>query len=142
MSPPQRLILNEVAEQLFTEFESKVSRGERSERTLEIYRQRWDTHIRPTFGRRRIQAIGVGACLAVPGGAETQDEPASQGGSQPELLSNWTVRGVINVVNVVVEHARQAGVLASNPVRRLTARSPRQRTGRRPGSWRRTKSRC
>lgn len=121
---PSRLILNDVADQLFTEFESKVSRGERSERTLEIYRQRWDTHIRPTLGRRRIQGIGVAHISRFLAELRRKTNPRVKAGIQPELLSNWTVRGVINVLNVVVEHAIKQEYVASNPVRRLNGEKP------------------
>ena len=50
--------------------------------------------------------------------------PRVKAGSQPELLSNWTVRGVINVLNVVVEHAIKQEYVASNPVRRLNGEKP------------------
>jgi len=121
---PRRLTLNEVADQLFVEFESKVSRGERSERTLEIYRQRWDTHIRPTLGRRRIQGIGVAHVSQFLAELRRRTNPRVKSGSQPELLSNWTIRGVINVLNVVVEHAVKQEYVASNPVRRLNGEKP------------------
>jgi integrase len=121
---PQRLTLNEVADQLFAEFESKVTRGERSERTLEIYRQRWNTHIRPTLGRRRIQSVGAAEVSRFLAELRRKTNPRTKAGDQPELLSNWTVRGVLNVLNVVVEHAVKHEYLASNPVQRLNGEKP------------------
>jgi hypothetical protein len=59
---PRRLTLNEVADEFFAAFESKVTRGERSPSTLTNYRIRWDTHIRPTFGRRQIQSCASRTC--------------------------------------------------------------------------------
>jgi len=121
---PRSLTLNDVADKLFVEFESKVLRGERSARTLEIYRQRWDTHIRPTFGRRRVQAIGVAHVSQFLAELRRKTNPRVKAGSQPELLSNWTVRGIINVLNVVMEHAIKQDYVASNPVRRLNGEKP------------------
>jgi integrase len=121
---PSRLTLNEVADQLFTEFESKVSRGERSERTLEIYRQRWNSHIRPTLGRRRIQSIGVGEVSWFLAELRRKTSPPRKGNEPPELLSNWTVRGVLNVLNVVLEHAVKHEYIASNPVPKLNGEKP------------------
>jgi integrase len=119
---PQRLTLNEVADQLFAEFASKVSRGERSERTLEIYRQRWDTHIRLTLGRRRVQSVRVAEVSRFLAELRRKTASRAKSGEQPVLLSNWTVRGV--VLNVVVEHAVTREYLASNPVRRLNGEKP------------------
>jgi integrase len=121
---PSRLTLNEVADQLLTEFESKVSRGERSERTLEIYRQRWNTHIRPTLGRRRVQSIGVGEVSRFLAELRRKTSPRRKENVSPELLSNWTVRGVLNVLNVVLEHAVKHEYIASNPVRKLNGEKP------------------
>jgi integrase len=121
---PSRLTLNEVADQLLAEFESKVARGERSERTLEIYRQRWNTHIRPTLGRRRIQSVGVGEVARFLAELRRKTSPRQKKNKPPELLSNWTVRGVLNVLNVVLEHAVKHEYLASNPVPKLTGEKP------------------
>lgn len=121
---PQRLTLNEVADQLFAEFESKVARGERSERTLEIYRQRWHTHVRPTLGRWRIQSVGVAEVSRFLAELRRKTSRRAKPGEQPELLSNWTVRGVLNVLHVVMEHAVTREYLASNPVRSLNGEKP------------------
>ena len=121
---PSRLTLNDVADQFFAEFESKVSRGERSERTLEIYRQRWNTHIHPTLGRRRIQSIGVGEASRFLAELRRKTNPSRKRNEQPELLSNWTVRGVLNVLNVVLEHAVKHEYIASNPVPKLNGEKP------------------
>lgn len=115
---PQRLTLNEVADEFFAAFESKVDRAERSERTLEIYRQRWNTHVRAALGRKRIQAVrsaDVSRFLA-----ELRRKRKSDG----ELLSNWTLRGILNVLNVVLEHAVKHEYVAGNPVRRLNGEKP------------------
>lgn len=64
---PRRLTLNDVADQYFDEFESKVSRGERSERTLQVNRQRFDTHVRRSLGRRQIQSLRVADVTRVVG---------------------------------------------------------------------------
>jgi integrase len=121
---PSRLTLNEVADRLLTEFESKVSRGERSERTLEIYRQRWNTHIRLALGRRRIQSVGVGEVSRFLAELRRKTSPRRKGNEPPELLSNWTVRGVLNVLNVVLEHAVKHEYIASNLVPKLNGEKP------------------
>src|SRR4029078_75256 len=114
----------DVADQFFAEFESKVSRSERSERTLEIYRQRWNTHIHPTLGRRRIQSIGVGEASRFLAELRRKTNTRRKRNEQPELLSNWTVRGVLNVLNVVLEHAVKHEYIASNPVPKLNGEKP------------------
>ena len=90
------------------------ARGARNERTLEIYRQRWDTHIRPHVRAQADPAVGVSVVSRFLEELRRKTKP-QRPGHEPELLSNWTVRGVINILNVVVEHAVNREYVASNP---------------------------
>lgn len=55
------------------------------------------------------------------GRAQAKNNPRSKDAG---LLSNWTVRGVLNVVNVVVEHAVKHEYVASNPLSKLNGEKP------------------
>jgi hypothetical protein len=52
-----RLTVEEVAGEFFELNEALVATGERSQRTLDLYRQRFKTHIAPVLGRRPIQDV-------------------------------------------------------------------------------------
>jgi integrase len=102
--PPTRLTLNEVADDFFAAFDARVASGEASERTAENYRGRWANHVRDTLGRRRIQDIRVGHV------ATFISELRRRG------LSQWTILGVVNVVNRVYGYALQSEIVTRNPV--------------------------
>src|SRR5579871_6680468 len=53
--PPSTLTFGDVANEFLGVTETLVTTGERSRRTLDLYRQRYRTHIEPTLGRRRMQ---------------------------------------------------------------------------------------
>src|SRR5438128_1310076 len=50
-----RLTFAQVAEEYFAVTESLVATGERAQRTLDLYRQRYRKHIEPVLGRKRMQ---------------------------------------------------------------------------------------
>jgi integrase len=93
-----------VADDFFAAFDARVASAEASERTAENYRGRWANHVRDTLGRRRIQDIRVGHVSAF------VSELRRHG------LSQWTILGVVNVVNRVFVHALQAEIVTRNPV--------------------------
>ncbi len=101
---PTRRTLNEVADDFFAAFDARVASGEASERTAENYRGRWANHVRDTLGRRRIQDIRVGHVSAL------VSELRRRG------LSQWTILGVVNVVNRVYGYALQLEIVTRNPV--------------------------
>jgi hypothetical protein len=55
--PPSKLTFGEVADEFLRMTEALVTTGERSQRTLDLYRQRYRTHIEPSLGRKRIQDV-------------------------------------------------------------------------------------
>jgi hypothetical protein len=62
---PSRLTFGEIAEERFEVLESLVAAGERSARTLEAQRRRYNSNLRDTLGNVRVQAITtrhVGTC--------------------------------------------------------------------------------
>jgi len=54
---PSRLTFGEIAEERFEVLESLVAAGERSARTLEAQRRRYNSNLRDTLGNVRVQAI-------------------------------------------------------------------------------------
>jgi integrase len=76
--------------------------------TQAIYRNAIDTHLRPRWGRRRLDAIGVGEVAAV------VRELRAEGKSE------WTIAGVLKAANRVFKFAgRRAGWYGTNPVGEL-----------------------
>ena len=78
--PPSRLTFARGREEYFEIIEALVATGERSQRTLDLYRQRYRTHIEPSLGRKRVQDIRaehIGAIFA------RQRERASPRGRSP-----------------------------------------------------------
>ena len=49
-----RLTFSEVAAEYFARLEAAVSTGERSQRTLDLYRQRFGKYGEPSLGKRRV----------------------------------------------------------------------------------------
>jgi integrase len=98
-----------------------VVSGERSQRTLDLYRQRFGKHVEPVIGRRRIQNVR---------GEHIASIYARQ---RNDGLSAWTISGTHVIVSALMSFALSRGYIATNPVDRL-ARSerPRQVTEREP----------
>ena len=57
LTPRSRVTVSEVAHDLFGITDSMVGTGQRSQRTLDLYRQRYEKHIAPTVGKLRIQDV-------------------------------------------------------------------------------------
>ncbi|MDQ3121995.1 MAG: site-specific integrase [Actinomycetota bacterium] len=121
---PTRLTLNEVADEFFKGFDSKVARGERSPSTLTNYRMRWDTHIRPTFGRKQIQSVRVSDVSRLMAELRRKTKSSAKNSDEPELLSNWSVLGVLQVLGTVFDFAVRHEYVASNPVQALRGEKP------------------
>lgn len=92
---------------------------ERSQRTLDLYRQRYDKHISPVVGHRRIQDVRpehIGAILA----------RQRQAG-----LAAWTISGTHTIISAILGHALSRGYISTNPLHRLSKmEKPRQVTER------------
>lgn len=102
-----RLTLSEVAIEYFAIFESLVATGERSKRTLDLYRQRFTKHIEPSLGRRRVQDIRpeqIGAIFA---------RQRNNG------LASWTMSGTQTVLSAILRFALSRGYIAASPIARL-----------------------
>ena len=80
--------------EFFDSWEGYVDEGQRSARTLALYRSHYRTHIEPKLGKRKVQAL-VSADIA-------------------KLLrevegSSWTKHGVLTCLASMLEHARTRG---------------------------------
>lgn len=110
-----RLTFTEVAEEFFALMETLVATGERSQRTLDLYRQRFKNHIEPTLGRRRVQDVRAEHIASI---------YATQRGSS---LAAWTISGTHTIISGIVRFALTRGYIASNPLDRLAKiEKPRQ----------------
>jgi integrase len=106
--------VSEAAADCFKAAEGMVATGELAQRSLDLYRQRFRTHLEPRIGRMRlqgVQAIHVGTVLR---------ELRETG------LSSWTLRGVLSAAAVVFNHAVARGWIIESPTRKL-ARGERPR---------------
>ncbi|MEJ7791947.1 MAG: site-specific integrase [Gaiellaceae bacterium] len=105
---PSRAKLDEVASSFFEMFESLVAAGEKSERTLDLYRQRYRSHLERPLGRLRIQNLRAEHVARVLG------ELRRQG------LSPWTITGVYTLLGTILNHAVTRGIINDSPLRRLS----------------------
>ena len=109
---PSRATLNDLADHYFAEYQSRVDRGERSQRAYDTAKQRYDTHVRKTLGLRKAQEIrsaSVSQWLA---------------DLRKTSLSNFTVRGIVTVLSAVFSQAVRDEAVQSNPVARLNGSLP------------------
>ena len=109
---PSRATLNDLADRFFEEYESKVTRGERSQRALDTARQRYDTHVRSTLGLRKAQEIRSGSVSQWLSELRKKD------------LSNFTIRGIVSVLSAVFAQAVRDEAIQGNPVTRLKGSLP------------------
>jgi integrase len=111
---PTRLTTREAADDYFAAAEARVATGEMAKRTLDLYRQRWTSHIEPRLGAVRVQsvhAVHVGKLLR-----ELREEG----------LSSWTLHGVLTAAGAIFNHAVARGWITESPTKRL-ARGERPR---------------
>lgn len=104
---PSKVTLADVARDFLSTFDSYVVAGEKSERTLELYRQRWRTHLERPLGRLHVQAIRPEHIARVL-------ESLRRAG-----LSSWTVRGVYVLLGSILQHAMTRGLISESPLKRL-----------------------
>lgn len=130
---PSNLTFAEVAEEFFTTFGSHVARGQNSARTLDLYRQRYKTHLRADLGPRRLQSLQTKHLSDFL--AELRAKRKKRKGKPTdELLSDWTIRGVYTLLGSILDHAVSRGYVSDNALRRL----PKQE---RPRARNKTKAR-
>lgn len=116
---PNRVTLDEVAQEFFALFDSLVAAGERSERTAELYRQRYDCYVKPRIGRVQIQALRaehVSRLLAEMRHAGT----AARVGRKRAATAPWTLKGVLVVLSSILSHAMTRGLIVESPLKRLS----------------------
>jgi hypothetical protein len=105
---PSRIKFAEVWNEYEAMVASLVGSGEMSKRTLELYRQRYRTHIEKALGARRVQEIQA---------KHLSDLLSTLRGKG---LSSWTVRGVLTLAGSILNHAVTRGYRADNPIARLS----------------------
>src|SRR5262249_8177789 len=111
----------DVAAEFFALTEALVASGERSRRTLDLYRQRVRSHIEPVVGRRRIEDI------------RPEHIGAIYSRQRKAGLSSWTISGTQVVISAIFTFALCRGYVASSPLDRLArVERPRQVTVREP----------
>ena len=103
-----RLTFGEVAEEFFQITGALVATGERSQRTLDLYRQRYGTHISPFLARRRVQDVRPEHISAI-------FSAQRQAG-----LAAWTIAGTQTIVSAILNLALSRGYIATNPLKRLS----------------------
>jgi integrase len=105
---PSRLTFADVTGEFFVMFESLVASGDKSERTLDLYRQRYRTHLEPRLARKpfqKIEASHISTLLA---------ELRKQG------LSNWTIKGILTLFSSITTYGITRGYRADSPLARLS----------------------
>jgi integrase len=105
---PSKATVKDVADDFFAAFESLVLTGEKSERTLELYRQRWRTHLERPLGRIPVQGVRAEHVARVL-------ESLRRSG-----LSPWTVKGIYTLAGAIFSHAMSRGLLAESPLKRMS----------------------
>jgi integrase len=103
-----RVKLEAVAEDFFATFESLVFAGEKSQRTLDLYRQRWRTHLERPLGRLNVQTLRPEHVARV-----LQDLRRAG-------LSPWTTKGVWTLLSSILSHAQTRGLIVESPLRRVS----------------------
>jgi site-specific recombinase XerD len=111
--------VNELAEEYFALMDSLVATAERSQRTLDLYRQRYRTHIEPILGRKKVQDVRGEHVAAV---------YAKQRGTE---ISAWTISGTHTILSGLFRFALTRGYIATSPLDRLAKiEKPKQVTER------------
>jgi integrase len=105
---PSRKTFAEVADEYLTLLKSLVGTGERAERTPEVNRQRYQTHLHDPLGRIRIQSL--------------QPKHLSEvlASMRQKGLSQNTMTGVLTVAGAILNHAVARGYRSDNPKARLS----------------------
>ena len=105
---PTRATVDDVAQEFLALFESLVATGEKSERTLRLYSDRYRLHVKPKLGRVQIQAV------------RTEHISRLLADLRKKGMASWTLRGMVVVLSSVFNHAMTRGLLVESPLRRLS----------------------
>lgn len=115
--PRTNMTVAAVAEELLTQVEARVRRGERSSRTLEEYRSHWKNHLEGELGRRRIQSITSADISRLVTRLRAKKKVVN-GKQADELLADWTLHNITKVLRSVFKYAYRHGYIAADPVAR------------------------
>jgi integrase len=105
---PSRITFAEVWDEYEGMLESLVATDELSQRTLDLYRQRYRTHLEQPLGRRRVQEIQAKHLSDLLSALRRRN------------LSAWTTRGILMLAGSILNHAVTRGYRADNPISRLS----------------------
>src|SRR4051794_27007413 len=92
-----RLTVAEAAEEFFVLTASLVTIGERSQRTLDLYQQRFEKHIAPVIGKRRIQDVRPEHISSI----YTRQRNAG--------LKSWTISGTHTIISGILSFSLSRG---------------------------------
>jgi integrase len=111
---PSRVTFAEVAEDFLELLQSLVGSGERSERTLTLYRQHYSFYLEPRFGRLPIQKIGAEHVARMLADLRSTASPRTK-----KPLASWTIKGIYTLLGSVFNHALTRGLIVETPLKRL-----------------------
>jgi integrase len=137
LADPSSLTFDALAQLAFSSFEAMVVTGERKQRSLDAYRQRYKTHLQPRLGNLRVQAITRKRALGL------LDELRRSGASSATIAAVWKafvwIMGVGREMEVVsidlavpkgrrvrVTRKRTLRILSSAEVQRVIAAATRR----------------
>jgi integrase len=119
IAAPSRLTFGDAAEEFFDITQALVATGERSQRTLDLYRQRYAKHIEPAIARRRIQDVRpehIGAIFAA---------------ERRAGLAAWTIAGTQTIISAILSFSLSRGYISVNPLDRVSRIEKPQQISRR-----------
>jgi integrase len=91
-----------------------VESGERSERTLTLYRQYSCAYLEPRFGRLPIQRVSAEHVARL-----LSDLRGTKSKRTKRPLAAWTVKGIYNLLGSIFNHALTRGLIVETPLKRL-----------------------
>jgi integrase len=110
-----RLTFGEAAEEFLQITEALVATGERSRRTLDLYRQKYTKHVAPVLAKKRIQDVRPDHISAI---------FAAQ---RRAGLAAWTISGTQTIISAILSFSLSRGYIATSPLSRLSRiERPRQ----------------
>lgn len=119
---PSRQTFADVWQDFEGMFLSLVAAGERTERTLELYRGYHAKHLEPALGRVLIQRLGPEHVTRLL--RDLRDDKA---------LAPWTVKGIWNLLSAILNHAVSRSLIAETPLKRVSkAERPKVKAASRP----------
>ncbi|MGZ4405134.1 MAG: tyrosine-type recombinase/integrase, partial [Gaiellaceae bacterium] len=112
---PSRQTFGEVAAEFLGITGALVATGERSQRTVDLYGQRYRKHIAPVLDRKRIQDVRP---------EHIADIFATQRWAG---LASWTIAGTQTIISAILSFALSRGYISTNPLDRVSRiERPRQ----------------